>query len=132
MLVILYEFNGMNKYVLIHTPLKNVDKAIQDFRDTFPARKITYVFHTDDDKLTHDRKEATDFDRLCTKYGFNPADYKRRYKDPSDGRVRELVGFATNRRKYVCRLRDISDGSYILTTKHYATNMLANYEVPIE
>lgn len=137
----------MNQQTLVICYTENGNKSfgefqsIQQFTDRHPGTDINYIFDnakqlvlTNDglttktdimDKLT----EASEYNRLCIKYGFFQSEYKIRVQFPDRPGTYELFGFNPRNHKYKCLLREIDSGKLLKAEPDYLRKLVTRQNI---
>ena len=125
-LAVLYTDAGKQRYDLL--ACANPSMTRQDLLDEYvrnnPGVEIKFAFDLEDDLVERALEESREFGRYAVKYGFRAGDYKARFV--SDRRTFEFVGFRPKRRKYVCRIRDVAEGTDLVCTADFVRMGLMN------
>lgn len=91
-----------------------------------PTKELEYAFDYETELTNSESDILQNWSKYAEKYGFSHRDRNAVFKDPKTGHDFQLIQFIPANRKYKCRVKDLTNGSYYKMTTGYVKQLIYN------
>lgn len=117
--IICYTENGTRSF-------EETDLTPFQWRYTNPTKELEYAFDYNAELTNQESDVLQNWSKYAEKYGFSHCDRNAVFKDPKTGHDLQLIQFIPANRKYKCRVKDLTNGSYYKMTTGYVKQLIYN------